>query len=875
MRSIFSLAGLTFVLNFFATPLYAADGDVISFNRDIRPILSDRCYYCHGFDENHRAADLRLDIRDEAEYTWDVDSPEDSELIDRVTSDDPDYVMPPPDAHKPAITAEEAELLRRWIAEGAEYEAHWAFVPPRKTDLEDASMAEAIDHFVAKRQPTFNQPSFGRQPKAHATTERDRNNVRLQLTAKQATPEKWLRRASLDLTGLPPSADELRDFAKRASEIGERAYSNEVDRLLSSSHFGERMALEWLDVARYADTNGFQKDAYRMNWPWRDWVVRAFNDNLPYDQFITEQLAGDLLPNPSTDQLVATAFNRNHMINGEGGAILAENLAKNNFDRVETTGTATLGMTVGCSQCHDHKFDPITQADYYSLMAFFNQINETGAASKKFDVKNPRSGRNESYWVDRPFIEVADDDLMKQLKDAKQKTAEAYKTFEARKDEYTAAARTWILEMREDDELRNERIDPGAYVARFIDSADVDDPNNGAFKQLINHYVARVEPWKSLRQPINEATAAEAKIQQQIPLVMVMRDNKPRETFVLLRGNYESPGDKVTASTPEFLPPIREDTDDSSPVNRLDFARWLFRDDHPLTARVAVNRYWQMIFGKGIVETPDDFGLQGALPTHPDLLDWLAVDFRESGWDVKRLIKSMVLSRTYRQSAVVPPEVIAADPENKWLTRGVRVRLDSRLLRDQTLKLSGLLVDDLGGPPVFPYQPDGVWSSMSLGQNRYAQGSGDELYRRSLYTVWRRVVAPTGFFDVPSRQVCSVKPSRTNTPLHALTTLNDTTYAEAARVLAVKCLDREGTDQERLKELFFEATARQPTDVELATLEQTLHQSKARFEDNLQEASDVISVGETPANQTHAEVDQAAWTIVCTLVLNLDEVLSK
>lgn len=839
------------VLPSFCAGLLAASE--VSFNRAIRPILSDRCYHCHGFDENERQAGLRLDVREEAQYVWDVESPGESELIRRISSNDPDEVMPPPHSHKKAFTGEEVALIRRWIEQGAEYEPHWAFVNPKRPETEATTTAGAIDDFVARR-----------------------HKVEGLGLAAPALPTKWLRRVTLDLTGLPPTLAELDAFVEAVKQHGESAYEQAVDRLLASPKYGERMALDWLDVARYADTNGFQTDAYRMNWPWRDWVIRAFNQNMPFDQFTIEQLAGDLLldhdgKGPTQDQLIATAFNRNHMINGEGGSIAAENLAKNNFDRVETTGTTWLGLTVGCCQCHDHKFDPLKQRDYYSLMSFFNQISETGMASKKFTAKQPGQEYANNFWVDRPYVAIADEKQEQQIDSAKAEAAAAKKQLEERRDEYLIGARKWIEEMRADSALISKRVTP--YASRFVLNADLRNVKDSGFQQLLKLYLQRNEPWKAYQDRIAEAERKEALAQAEVPLVMVMRDDQPRETFVLLRGNYESPGDKVGPTTPKFLPPLAE-FESGEKANRLSLAQWLVSDEHPLTSRVTVNRYWQLMFGRGLVSTPDDFGLQGALPTHPELIDWLAVEFRESGWDVKALLKGMVLSHTYRQSAIVDAEVIASDPDNKWLARGSRLRLDSRLLRDQALALSGLLNTEIGGPPVAPYQPPGIWEAMSLNKNHYMRDDGEDLYRRSLYTVWRRVVSPANFFDVPSRQSCSVTLTRTSTPLHALTTLNDVTYVEAARFWA-EALTMVAGDSGRLSRMFFAATARQPESEELNSLQQLLNKSRERFESNPSAAAEFIALGEAPSKSNLPAPEHAAWTTLCLTVLNLDETLCK
>ena len=829
----------------------AAEEEQISFNREIRPILSDRCYFCHGFDENNRQADLRLDEEESSRYAISPGAPDESELVRRITSEEEYEVMPPPESHKKPLTKAEISTIRRWIEQGAKYEEHWAFVKPERPAVETdgkpvTAESGVIDYFVAKRHVEVGG-AF----------------------AKPATPSKWLRRVTLDLTGVPPSSKELLALETEVAELGEAAYAAAVDRVLASPHYGERMALDWLDVARYADTNGYQVDAFRMNWPWRDWVVQAFNDNMPFDQFTIEQIAGDLLEDPSTDQLIATAFNRNHMINGEGGAIPAENLAKTVFDRIATTGTAWLGLTVGCSQCHDHKFDPIRQSEYYQLYAFFNQTDEKARVDKEFSAKPPGKSRNASYMVDRPYLSLASEDDKRELEHLKKRVEEAKQELESHREEFESRFIEWIMEMRADPSLIERRVTVN-YLHRSVNTAPLDKPQDNNTKGLTINFLEQTEEWSPLVKYMKDAERAYSAKEVLIPLVMIMRDNSKRDTFILERGNYETPADKVTADVPEFLPPLPEDVK----KDRLSLAHWLISDEHPLTARVTVNRLWQVLFGRGLVATPDDFGLQGDLPTHPELLDWLAVEFRESGWDVKKLLKSIVLSRTYRQSAEVSLEKIEEDPDNRWLTRGPRRRLDSRLLRDQALSLSGLLVRDLGGPPVFPYQPPGVWEAMSLGKNHYEQDHGDALYRRSLYTVWRRVVAPANFFDVPSRQLCSVKPQLTSTPLHALTTLNDTTYIEAARVWAVQ-LEKLIDDDTRLQEAFFSATGRRLDSRELDQLRSALSDSRQRFGNALNEAAELVSVGEAEIATEMSPDEHAAWTSVCLLILNLDETLSN
>lgn len=820
----------------------------LSFNRDVRPILSDKCYYCHGSDSNHRKADRRLDTREGALADLDgvkaivPGNPEASDAIQRIFSTDEDEVMPTPKSHK-TLTAAEKEILRRWVAEGAKYEAHWAFVAPVRPAV--PAKVNAIDHMV---EVTLKTNGLGFAP--------------------QAEKGVLLRRVTLDLTGLPPTVAELEAFEKDTSADG---YERAVKRLLASPRYGERMALDWLDAARYADTNGYQGDAYRMNWPWRDWVVQAFNDNMPFDQFTIEQLAGDLLPNPTQSQLVATAFNRNHMLNAEGGTIPEENRTKNVFDRVETTAGVWLGLTMGCSQCHDHKFDPIKQSDYYSMYALFNQLSEPGGVDKRFGKKDYSDEYDKLYAVESPYLAlptVETDAAMNAAIDVRKKAANA---FTARKAEFHPGFVKWVNEMRADPKLIEQRIDT-ELDRRAVSSADLENLFTSNTQRLLDIYfkLDGNTEWAAMKKAIDEARVAEDFAQEKIPLVMIMRDDKPRETHILLRGSYETPGEKVSSNVPAFLPSLPA----GAKADRLALARWLVSPEQPLMSRVVVNRLWQMFFGRGLVKSPDDFGLQGALPSHPELLDWLAVEFRESGWDVKHLVQLIVTSRAYRQSAKVTPALLAKDPDNALLARGPRFRLDSRLLRDQALALSGLLVEKRGGFPVMPYQPAGIWEDISFGKNRYFQGKGEDLHRRSLYTFWRRSVAPANFFDVTARQVCAVKPLRTNTPLQALTTLNDTTYVEAARVWAEQ-LSALPDDEAKLRHLLHAATARVPEPRELATMQASLDKARAHFKQHTADAAKLIAAGEAPRNTKRDATEHAAWTSVCLLVLNLDETLAK
>ncbi len=826
----------------------------LSFNRDIRPLLSDNCYYCHGFDEKHREAGLRLDVRESALKDNDgvrAIVPGDlarSDLWQRIISKDEDDVMPPPKAHKKPFTSEQRELIKRWIEQGAKYEAHWAFVPPVRAAVPEGDVA--IDHFI------------GQRLKAEGLA-----------FSSQAEAGLLLRRVTFDLTGMPPTIAELDAFEAATSKDFEKAYTDAIARLLKSPRYGERMAVDWLDAARYADTNGYQMDSIRMNWPWRDWVVRAFNDNMRFDRFTIEQLAGDMLEKPTQDQLVATAFNRNHMLNAEGGTIAEENRTKTVFDRVETTSAVWLGLTMGCSQCHDHKFDPITQKDYYSMFALFNQLVETGGVDKRFGKKSYSNMYDSLYALESPYLMLATPEQDAQMKSAQSNRDSAEKALMVRNKEFKAPFETWVKEVRADGDLLLKRIEEDGLrrIAGTIklEALNYEKLTNKTERALVELFLRVDTRWASAMKAIDELRAEEDKIQQQIPHVMVMRDEKKRETHILKRGNYETPGDIVPPAVPASLPPLPVGTK----ADRIALAKWLVSPQHPLMSRVVINRLWQLFIGRGIVKTPDDFGLQGALPSHPELLDWLAVEFRESGWDVQHMIRLIVQSKTYRQSAVVTPALLAKDPENILLARGPRHRLDSRFLRDQALALSGLLVDKRGGPAVMPYQPPGIWEEMSFGKNRYFQGTGEDLYRRSLYTFWRRSVAPASFFDVPARQSCAVKPQRTSTPLHALTTLNDVTYVEAARVWAEK-LASLSDDDARLDHAFRNATGRHLDAPGMTTLKQTLAKARAHFQAQPKDAEQLIATGESKRPSKLTPTEHAAWTTVCLMILNLDETLN-
>lgn len=718
----------------------------VDFAREVRPILSENCFHCHGPDEKARKGDLRLDrkegaLADLGGYAAVVPGkPKESELLARITSSDPDERMPPAKS-KLALTEKEIATLKEWIASGASWEGHWAFEPVKRPEVADDAK-HPVDFFVERRLAKDKLEPNGRAPK-----------------------ETLVRRLFLDLTGLPPSPEEVDGFLADESA---QAWEALVDSALASPAFGERMAWDWLEAARYADSNGYQGDRERTMWPWRDWVVKAFNDNLPYDRFTTLQLAGDLLPDAGPEQILPTAFNRNHMINGEGGRIAEENRVDYVFDMTETMGTVWLGLTLNCCRCHDHKFDPVKQTEYYGFTAFFNQTSVNGGGG------NPQTA---------PVL-----DASSPIHDA-------------------LAAKTG------------------------------GKPKDGRVK------------------------------------VMVMADmDKPRPTYLLDRGLYNQRREQVSAGTPAFLPPLPK----AERPNRLNLARWLVARDNPLTARVTVNRLWQMLFGNGLVKTAEDFGLQAEHPVHPELLDWLAAEFMESGWDLKALLKTILTSETYRRDSSVPsPAAYERDPENRLLARGPRFRMPSWMIRDQALAAAGILNREPGGKPVFGYQPPGVWAEATFGKKRYRQDAGDALRRRSLYLFWRRIVGPTTFFDVAKRQVCEVKPLRTNTPMHALTTLNDVTYVEAARAFAQKLLLEADDDATRLNLAGKHLLARKPSPEEARIWKRSLERARKAFAADPETAKRFLSHGDWKPNAGQDPVTHAAWAALCLNLFNLDETLNK
>jgi len=1018
----------------------------LEFNRDIRPILSDGCFHCHGPDEKERKSGLRLDLESHAFKLAKSGfpaivkgDPEESELIARIfLPDDDDDHMPPLDSGK-SITKEQKEILRKWIAQGAEYQGHWAFITPERPEVPVHPEAKhPVDAFLTTRL------------KAEGLSMK-----------KEADKEALLRRASLDLTGLPPTLEEMDAFAKDGSPA---AYEKALDHLLASPHFGERMALEWLDLARYADSNGFQSDGSRDMWLWREWLIGAYNSNLPFDQFTIEQLAGDMLPNATEDQIVATGFNRNHRLNGEGGRIVEEWFVETVIDRVETTGTTWLALTMTCARCHDHKYDPISQKEFYQFFAFFNSNEESGVLAA-----NGKNGNNTM-----PFLKVAsaehkkrEAELVAKLEEAKAK-AEA-----AEKAGLAAAFEKWIDEQRQAlgkgkpkqawIPLVNEKVTSkgGAIFARQPDGSwlpsgknpihdiyeiessleagtfagillnclpDARIPNkslgrysNGNF--VLTRVEAEIRPSKgkpvpvkltrrvadysqkgwdisfvnngnrkngwavngpTRRKPIkamfladslvkipkgsslvvrfihetlnqhnmgrfsvsysqekvisldgkpglppnlvallrkqpeslqaaerkklelyfkasgqNPATKGQKLVAQAkkdldsfkntMTSTMVMKERAtPKDAFILNRGEYDQPTEKVERKLPAVLPPLPE----GEPVNRLGLARWLVSGDHPLTARVWVNRTWERLFGVGIVKTSENFGSQAEWPVHPELLDWLAVEFAKptqlpkvagkpaQPWDMKGMIKFLMMSRAYRQSSSAPEELYRRDPDNRLLARGPRFRLTGELVRDQALAVSGLLIPKIGGPSTRPYMPVGVWSETNRYGNlkNYKADSGDGLYRRSMYTIWKRTAAPPSMllFDAPNREICTPKRSRTNTPLQALALMNEVTYVEAARALAERIM-KEGGDsvESRLVTGFRLVTARTPDADTLKVLKSGFERRKKEFEQEPERARALINQGTSKPDSSVDALELAAYSVTASILLNLDRVITK
>jgi Protein of unknown function (DUF1553)/Protein of unknown function (DUF1549)/Planctomycete cytochrome C len=770
----------------------------VRFGRDVLPILSENCFKCHGPDEKARKAKLRLDQRGGMLSVVTPGKGDESELVRRIESDDPEEQMPPQKSGR-SLTAGQKEVLRRWIDQGAAWGKHWAYealVRPSLPATKDTAWPRnPIDYFVLEQ-----LEKEGLRP------------------SPQACKETLIRRVTLDLTGLPPTLREVDAFL---ADHSPDAYEKVVDRLLASDHYGERMALEWLDDARYADTNGYQNDFARNMWPWRDWVISAFNRNMPFDEFVIEQIAGDMLPGATLQQRVASGFNRNNRTVTEAGSIDDEWRVENNVDRVETTATVFLGLTMGCARCHEHKYDPISQKEFYEFFAFFNSINEKGVYTEQPGNVPPM-------------------------------VALPTQAEQRRLDEFDGAI------MRADRAVQSHA--EKEVIAQLFHA-----PFAPAWLEAVAN-AAGMRHEKS-------------EYEKRISTVMVMEElSKPRATYVLKRGQYDHPdrSQKVEPNVPAFLPPLPG----AAPHNRLGLSRWLVDPANPLTARVTVNRYWQRYFGTGMVKTTENFGIQGEPPSHPELLDWLATEFIRMRWDVKAMQRLIVTSAAYRQSSKVSPELAQRDPENRLLARGPRFRLPAELVRDNALAIGGLLMDAIGGRSIKPYQPAGLWEELAggAGEGPYVQDKGPNLYRRSLYIYRKRTVPHPELvtFDAPSREICQVKRARTNTPLQALELLNDVTYVEAARKLAEIMLRERGvTPADRIRLAFRRATARLPRPDELDLLVSGLTRYKASFDSDEDAANRFIRHGDSPTVTKTTAAELAAYTATASVILNLDETVTK
>lgn len=735
----------------------------IDFTFHVKPILSDRCFKCHGPDKNAIEGGLSLHTAEGAymalgenkdHYAIVPGDIQKSELVTRLYAEDPNLLMPPPESNL-ELTEYEKSVLTKWIEQGAEYKTHWAFIPPTTPEVPQLEISwgnNEIDKFIKVK-----LVEKGLEP------------------SEMAPKEKLLRRVYFDLIGLPPSPGQVMDFVSDNSPL---AFEKIVDSLLTTTDYAEHMASEWMDISRYADTHGYQDDFERIMWPWRDWVIHAFKKNMPYDEFVTYQLAGDLLPNATKEQVLATGFNRNHKITYEGGVIPEEYRVEYVEDRTVTFGTAFLGLTLECARCHDHKYDPVSQQEHFELFSFFNNVDEDGLVSGGAGI------------IPKPYIS--------------------------------------ITETEKEDVL-----------------------------QFINFQNSELK---------------------EVPVMVMQEMDKPRPSYILDRGVYDQPTDQVFPKTPESILPFSK----SLPQNRLGLAKWLFQKDNPLTARVTVNRLWQRMFGNGLVSSSFDFGNQGALPTHPELLDFLALKLQEEEWDIKKLLKYMALSATYQQSTKISEADLERDPENKWLTRAPRLRLAAETIRDQALAISGLLNKEVGGPSVKPYQPSGIWEETTGGGGgstaSYVEGEGSDLYRKSLYTFWKRTVPPPSMmtFDAASRDLCTVKRQETNTPLQALVLLNDPQLVEASRVLAYNTLklEKKSTAQQ-IKFIFQKATSRLPDDDELKMLNDYYQDALVKIKEKEILPEEYLSIGKYSLDDDVSKEELTALAITTHTILNLDETITR
>lgn len=969
-------------------------GSELEFNRDVRPILSENCFFCHGPDKADQKGGLRLDTEEGARAAIVPGDADASELVFRIEHEDPDELMPPPKSSR-RLSAEEKETLRRWIEQGARWQNHWAFEPVQNPFEDDTGRSQIdgenhpIDRFVGRRLEEMGMEF-----------------------SEEASKETLLRRVTLDLTGVPPTIDELDAFlADRSPD----AYEQVVNRLLKSPRYAERMTWQWLEASRYADTDGYQNDGPRDMWRWRDWVLQAYSANMPFDQFTIEQLAGDLLPDATLEQKIATGFNRNHRYNSEAGLVLEEFLLENAVDRVDTTSTVWMGMTMACARCHDHKYDPLSIKEYYQLISFFDAVPESGRAIKFGNsepwIKAPTpeqkkklanlqlavsraesalAGFDEKIeallasidgdaFAGKPVISrgldhrFGDDEVIRpdgtqpvtvrkegveglicngRFSITFQMTPDQVESGAVLSNEKAATTRQgifvefheghlrfaivsrWIAgvamletveklaegqtyevaltndgtqrvsgmriyidgEEAKTREIHNTNSNKGGrkqggpmmvggsrhlgnwrgevrdlrfYTTRTLEPGEVSLIANPTLRQKSLEYGGFGEEVTSAWKNLWDAKEASLAYEDSIQTAMVMLEGEKMEpTRIRVRGEYHNKGEAVESAVPAVFPPLPE----GAPRNRLGLAHWLVSGEHPLTARVTVNRYWQLLFGAGLVKTAEDFGAQGDLPTHPELLDWLAHHFVESGWDVKGLLKTIVMSRTYRQSSVVTSELRERDPDNQWLARAPRMKLPGNVLRDQALFASGLLVEEMGGPSVKPYQPANLWREAS--NARYTQDKGDALYRRSLYTYWKRTLAPPSMavLDTADREWCAVKPKSTNTPLQALTLLNETVFFEAARKLGERMLQEGGDSVEsRIEFAFRKVLGRSPGEREVAILTSGWDRYLAECENDPEKASQLQTIGESKMKPGLDPVTLGAATALANVILNLEE----
>jgi Protein of unknown function (DUF1553)/Protein of unknown function (DUF1549)/Planctomycete cytochrome C len=860
IRCLISLFTLTIAVQ------SASADDKIAFNRDIRPILTNNCFKCHG--PAGRKGGFRLDLRDEATKPARSGAvpivpgkSADSELVKRIFASAKDEVMPPPATHK-SLKAAEKDLIQKWIDEGAVYQKHWSFESPVKVapPLTVQAPANPIDAFIAAR---LKLEGFTLSPEADRST--------------------LIRRVSFALTGFPPTPAEVNAFL---ADTSTDAYEKMVDRYLASKHYGEEMARHWLDIARYGDTHGLHLDNERHMWLYRDWVVSAFNRNLPFDRFTIEQLAGDLLPSPTKDQLIATGFNRCNVSTNEGGSIDAEWVFRNALDRTSTMSEAFLGLTAGCAVCHDHKFDPLSAKEYYSLYAFFYSVDgpplDGNAALTGPTIKYLKPEQEKRLAELSLLIVKAQQELAEAMKNVKydDPADQADKTPEANNPAPDPAHsfKAWLKREQGKD---NKGFPP--EIRALLKQAKRDAAADGKLRDyyLRNVCLATKATFEPLTKMLAGLTQERDGIDKSAPATLIFKElANPREAHLMVRGQYDKPGEKVEPNTPAILPPLVK-ANPKRRATRLDLANWLFSAEHPLTSRVAVNRYWQQFFGTGLVRTSSDFGAQGELPSHPELLNYLAISYRENGWDTKALVRLMLTSATFRQSAKVTAEMLKRDPDNRLYARGPRFRLDAEQIRDNALFVSGLINLDMGGRGVRPYQPLRIWEPVAFsGSNtmNYVADKGASLYRRSLYTFLKRTAPPPYLanFDAPNRESPCGRRERSNTPLQALQLMNDVQHFEAARRLAERIMTEGGkTAAERIGFAFMVVLSREPDARERETLQRTLTHFMDRFQKDPEAAKKAVRIGESPLRPGSPEPELAAYTLLANLILNLDETLTR